>query len=134
MGKGDKYRPVDRGKWDKNYDRIFNKNKRQEKGTFIWDEKNMKFVPVSEYVKPTPESSDMPHFHIVGGTEASNWISQQKHLKNLQKDPLYTTLPEKQDKVQEWKDNKNETQAQLRQELNKDTRKAFDKHFLKDDN
>lgn len=28
-GKGDKYRPVDRKKWDENYDRIFGKKKNE---------------------------------------------------------------------------------------------------------
>jgi len=30
-GKGDRYRRVDRGKWNRNYDRIFGKRKRREK-------------------------------------------------------------------------------------------------------
>ena len=30
-GKGDKPRPVDKKKWDENYDQIFNKNKKKKK-------------------------------------------------------------------------------------------------------
>lgn len=128
MGKGDKYRPVDRNKWDDGYDRIFD-NSKKEKGRFIWDKKQGRFIPESEFIKE-PKDHVGPHFHIVGGTEASRYSERKKHIKNLQKDPLYTTLPEKKKEVQDFKDRKNETQAQLRQKLDPKVRKKFDKHIL----
>lgn len=70
--------------------------------------------------------------HIVGGTEASNWVTQQKHLKARQKDPLYTTLPDKKKKVDEYKDQKKETQERLREELPRKARERFDKYLQQD--
>lgn len=67
--------------------------------------------------------------HIVGGTEASNWVQRQKHLKNLQEDPFYTTLPEKKKEVQEFKDRKNENKELLMEDVNAKTRDKIDEKF-----
>lgn len=52
MSKGSRRRPTNETAFGNNYEAIFGKNNKVQRGRFVWDKERKTFVPYEEYDKP----------------------------------------------------------------------------------
>lgn len=102
MGKGSRRRPTDLKKYDENYDKIFGDSKPETGGRWIMDDETGKLVPEDEYMPKHAPTSEYPMVFFKGEGWPTKKIKKKNELrKNLEKDPYYTSMKDKRDRLGE---------------------------------